>query len=231
MSIINTAIGSYQRLKWRPATHRELAPEWEERFSEWGEGMYTSNIASRNNDLPSKLISRFAGKLSHSIAILHSNDLSSWFTRKQWQNITDSWDAHYGHTKKLNSSITTIVLASADKVGMVYSNFSSYERRELSIRKPPISMDDQLKVAQWLANIHAAEYDYTGFVFWLLYRTCIFFRFLEDPESWMCSENVYIAFKHAANYLLTSVLYPSPDELEAENKDIRIYNTLPKEYQ
>jgi len=231
---INILIGNKLKKSFQPSTYKSL-PDWlYQQFKSKGEGLFYSCIRSKDNDTASKAISSIAkffnkpGKedlpLSHCIAILYSENLKSHFTGEDWSIIQGNWNNYYGGTKLLDDSVKTLVLASADSTGMNYFDFSKYQTRDFSLRKVDLIAPQESKALHFLAAIAPKYYDYTGLVFWWLYKICIWFKFLDDPEALYCSENIYEAFM-CADFKIAAKEEPSPLDIENYNLDLRFFVT------
>jgi len=162
--------------------------------------------------------------LSHSIIIIYSENLQNCFTPSQWELVKERWNYFYGGAVPLDNNIKLLVLASADKAGMDYFSFSQYELREFSLRKANLNIIQQTVVTDFLVAINSKYYDYTGLVFWWLYKLCRFFGFLQDKDSFYCSEQIYEAMKQAGFYC-APVNNPSPLDIENYHLDLRFFVT------
>jgi hypothetical protein len=218
----------------RPAKHRELSYVTYITLKAHGEGIHYCNIKSRDNNFIAIMIGKIAQwfnkksdediSLTHTIPILLSEDLKSWFTEKDWKIVSDNWDKYYGGTKKLDSSIKALVLASADDNGMNFFDFSKYQTREYSLRKLPLTKNKEKKIIKKLVAIESAPYDITGMVFWWLYKLCKWFKFLDDPKSYFCSE-LYEIIKDTTGFKIAEKDNPSPLDIENYRLDLRYYVT------
>lgn len=217
-----------------PRTHRPLSPEIYEIFKSQGEGLHYCNIKSKDNNIIAKAIGKIAQwfnkksdedlSLTHTIAILFSDNLRLWFTDDEWKIIITRWNEYYGHTKGLDGSIKALVLASADEEGMNFFDFSKYQTRDFSLRKLPLGRKKQKLIVNKLVSIKSAPYDVTGLVFWWLYRICSWFKFLEDPDSYFCSE-LYDIVKDTTGFKIANCADPSPLDIENYKIDLRYYVT------
>lgn len=233
-SLINRLIGNWFKGSFRPDSYKPLSDEIYQMFKSKGEGLYYSCIKSEDNNFVSRAIPHITelynkpGKedihLSHCVAIFYSEKLKSHFTPNEWYIITKSWNNFYGNSYPLDDSIKVLVMASADDNGMNYFNFSQYQNRDFSLRKVELPESGKYKVIRFLVSIAPLYYDYTGLVFWWLYRLCSWFKFLDDPESLYCSENMYEAFK-CANFKIADNDEPSPLDIENYNLNLRFYTT------
>ena len=221
-NFINELIRSNRQKVSRPATHKELPDEWRFRFIAWGEGLYYANIQSKNDSLVAKLISRFSKGLTHTIAIIYSNNLQACFTEEDWLRVVLSWNHYYGGTRPLDSTIKVLVLASANEARIDVCDFSVYRKRHLSIRRTSIPSLDVATIIRYLVSRLRNPYDYTGLAGWLLYKTCEFLGFLDDPEADFCSEIVYDGFKKG-NYRIAKEDNPSPANIEEYAKERVVY--------
>lgn len=224
-NFINELIKSNRQKAFRPATHKELPDEWYSRFSTWGEGLYYANIQSKNDSLVARLISKYSKGLTHTIAILHSENLRAYFSEEEWLRVVLSWNFYYGGTRPLDSTIKVLVLASANESRIDVCDFSVYRKRHLSIRRTNITMFGITKIIAYLVSRLRQPYDYTGLAGWLLYKTCAFFGFLDDPEADFCSEIVYDGFKKG-DYLIATSGNPSPANIEDFAKERVVYTDL-----
>ena len=222
---INELIKKNRQKVFRPATHKVLDEVWYTRFKEWGEDLYYTNLQAKNNNIISTLIAKFSKGLSHTIAILYSENLRANFTDDEWMKVVASWNNYYGGTKELDSSIKVLVLASADEASINVFDFSVYQKRQLSIRKSNVSVLDKLRIILYLVSRLRKPYDYTGLAFWLLYKTCELFGFLDDPEADFCSELVYDGFKQG-NCVIAKCANPSPGNIEDCAKDRIVFTNL-----
>lgn len=233
-SLINRLIGNSFKGSFRPDSYKPLSDEIYQMFKSKGEGLYYSCIKSEDNNFVSRAIPHITelynkpGKedihLSHCVAIFYSENLKSHFTPNEWDIITKSWNNFYGNSYPLDDSIKVLVMASADDNGMNYFNFSQYQSRDFSLRKVELPESRKSKVLRFLVSIAPLYYDYTGLVFWWLYRLCSWFKFLDDSESLYCSENMYEAFK-CANFKIADNDEPSPLDIENYNLNLRFYTT------
>ena len=233
-SLINRLIGNRFKGSFRPYSYKPLSDEMYQVFKNKGEGLYYSCIKSEDNNFVSRAIPHITelynkpGKedihLSHCVAIFYSEKLKSHFTPNERYIIKKSWNNFYGNSYPLDDSIKVLVMASADDNGMNYFNFSQYQNRDFSLRKVELPESGKYKVIRFLVSIAPLYYDYTGLVFWWLYRLCSWFKFLDDPESLYCSENMYEAFK-CANFKIADNDEPSPLDIENYNLNLRFYTT------
>jgi len=224
-NIINILIGENRKKAFRPKQHKELTTEWYERFKEWGEGMFYANIQSRENNTVAKLISRVSGGLTHSIAILYAENLKDYFTDDEWITILCSWNNYYGGSKVLDETVKVLVLVSADENGMNCFDFSAYQKRQLSIREAPLLPENIRFVLEYFMSRAFKYYDYTGLFFWLLYKTCEWFGFLDDPDADFCSESIYDGFTKG-ELLIADCDNPSPDDIENYAKERILFSNL-----
>jgi hypothetical protein len=233
-NFINKLTGKIFKDKFRPRLYRPLPDAYYDIFRQFGEGLYYVTIKSSNNNIVSKAISYvtilFTKKedlklaISHCVTVLYSEHLENWFSEEDWKIVKSCWNNYYGNSKQLDSSIKTLVLSSADDNGMNYFDFSQYCLRNFCLRKPSIGEVRQFKVIQFLVSLSPKLYDYTGLVFWWLYKFCSFFNFLQDKESYTCSETIYNAFM-SIDFKTAKKENPSPLDLENYNQQYRIYNT------
>jgi hypothetical protein len=225
INLINKLIAKNRRKVFRPKNHRPLTMEWYIRFRCWGEGLYYANIQSRNNNLVAKIIAKFSKGLTHSIAILYSEDLEKHFTIPEWERIKQNWNHYYGYTKTLDEDIKVLVLASADENGLNFLDFGNYQRRQLSLRKVKIFKMNERRILKYLVSRSKKIYDYTGLIFFWLHKTFKFFGFLDDPEADWCSESIYDAFKKGGIFIADRD-NPSPAEIEDYNERLLLYSNL-----
>ena len=233
-SLINRLIGNWFKDSFRPDSYKRLSDEMYQVFKSKGEGLYYSCLKSEDNTFLSKMIPYIIElynkpekediSLSHCVAIFYSENLKLYFTPNEWNIITKSWNNFYGNAYPLDDSIKVLVMASADDNGMNYFNFSQYQSRDFSLRKVELPESEKSKVLSFLVSIAPLYYDYTGFVFWWLYRLFSWFKFLDDQESLYCSENMYEAFK-CANFKIADNEEPSPLDIENYNMGLRFYVT------
>ena len=218
----------------RPKKYRQVLPKTYEIFKDHKESISYSNIKSKDNNIVATLIGKLAQwfnkksdvdlSLTHTIAILYSDNLKVWFTDEDWEIVTVNWDKYYGGTKKLDSSVKFLVLASADDNGMNFFDFSTYQSRDFSLRTLPLGRKKQKKIIKELVSIESAPYDITGLVFWCLYKICKWFKFLDDPESYFCSE-LYEIIKNTTEFEIAGEDNPSPLDIENHRTDLRYYVT------
>lgn len=220
--------------EFRPKTHRVLSPDTYDIFKKYPEGITYCNIKSKDNNIVAFLIGKTAQwfnkksdvdlSLTHTIAILNSENLKEWFSKEDWEIVTANWDKYYGGTKKLDASIKLLVLASADDNGMNFFDFSVYQGRDFSLRKLPVGKKKTKALISKLVSIESAPYDMTGLVFWCLYKVLKWFKFLDDPESYFCSE-LYGLVKETAGFEIAEEENPSPLDIENYRTDLRYYVT------
>lgn len=224
-NFINELIRSNRQKAFRPLPYKELKPEWRANFIRWGEGLYYSNIQSKNNNLVAKLISKYSKGLTHTIAILYSENLRAWFTAEDWAKVVESWNFFYGNTKELDNTVKILVLASANEAKIAVCAFSHYQKRKLSIRNPKVPTLKAGSIITYFVSRLRKPYDYTGLGGWLLYKTCEFLGFLDDPEADFCSEIVYDGFKKG-DCLIANCDNPSPVNIEDYERGRIVYTDL-----
>lgn len=218
----------------KPRKHVPLTPEMYDLFKSAGEGLHYCNIKSKDNNFVAKLIGKLPQwlneksdvdlGLTHTIAILFSDNLRLWFTDDEWNIVVSRWDSYYGGAKELDSSIKALVLASADEEGMNFFDFSKYQARDFSLRRLPFFNEDQKLIVSKLVSIKSAPYDVTGLAFWCLYTMCGWFNFLDDPDSYFCSE-LYEIIKNITGFKIAKRDNPSPLDIENYRLNLRYYVT------
>ena len=218
----------------KPRKHRPLATDVGNLFKVEGEGLHYCNIKSKDNNFVARLIGKLPQWLNkksdvdlgitHTIAILFSDNLRSWFTDDEWGIVVARWNEYYGGTKELDSSVKALVLASADDDGMNFFDFSKYQTRDFSLRKFPLDEEKQKLIISKLVSIESAPYDVTGLAFWCIYTVCNWFNFLDDPESYFCSE-LYDIVKDLTGFKIAGRDNPSPLDIENYRLDLRYYVT------
>jgi hypothetical protein len=218
---INQKLAEKFKKETKPSAHREMTLESYQRFQSNGEGIYYCNVKGKSNTITAKLIEFFAHKLTHSFAVLFSNDLRSWFTDEQWKKLCDRWNYHYGVTTGIPSTVKALILGSADQDGINIMDYSAYQSREHSIRKAPLNSIQIKKLLEFVCQdkILNANYDYVGLALHLISRK------LQDKTAWYCSELVYDSFM-AIGVKTAKKPYPTPYELECYNKEWIIWSNL-----
>ena len=204
--------------KWKGKTWRPYNANVRKIFEDNGEGLYYSVLKQAGSDIWSKLIAPINKGLTHVVPILYSQNLRSWFSDFEWEFIKYRWGFYYNHARPLDDSITTLVLGSADKEGMNYFDFSTYQSREFSIRKVPdiYGLGYQNAIAKYFVHkgydsgngYFTRPYDATGLAFWPLFRAW------DDPSAYYCSEWVYDGFN---KFKIKTAAKPNPSVWHMEN--------------
>lgn len=204
---INNLLDSYFDNHWEPKTQRALDPEIYNLFKSYGEGLYYVCIKSKNNDIVSKAISFFSGNISHVFPVLYTENPHAWFTDIEISRLNNNWNIYY--KDEVIDFPKILVLASADKNGMNYPNFSTYQRRQFNIRKVNLPIKDQKRIVSWFisAKIFKANYDYTGLAFWWL------FRLMDDEHAYYCSEITQDGLELLGNYKIAKKKNASPTQI------------------
>lgn len=209
LNTLHKFIGSIFRRKWVPKPRYPQSKDMVAWFKQYGEGLYISNMQSASTNIVSKCIRLIAGEETHSIILLYAEDLRSWFTTMEWERLATKYKFYYGSFTDIEEdNIKILVLGSADETGMNYPSFRTYQYRMQSIRKVPLTYDNEMKIVRYLVSpqVMSAEYDYYGLIFWFL-------RIADDERAYFCSEIIEEAFKRV-NLKVSVKSNPSPHELE-----------------
>ena len=190
-------------------------------FKKNGEGLYYS-ICQAEEEGSSHLIGKFCNGLAHTICILYSKNLKSWFTHSQWNKIKIRWIRFYGSLEGLDNC-KTLVIGSADAIGINYCDYSHFQDRPCVMRKVPnelYSKDLQQQVAQWfIEEPYSAIYDFVGIFGNIISNKLI------DKKAYYCCRMVYQGFK-SMNIYIADHNDPKPNHIHEYNKDWIIFNTL-----
>lgn len=231
---INKLVYKHKQKSVKPRNYRPLLPDIYELFKNQGEGVFYSNLKSRENNVVAKAIGKITQcfnkkneediNLTHTVAILYSESLREWFNDEEWGVISTNWYEYYKDAPPLDNSIKLLVLASADADGMNFFNFSHYQLRDFSLRKLPLPKEETIKIVKRLITVEPAPYDATGLIFWPIYKILQFFKFLDDPKSYFCSE-LYDIVKEETGFEIAEGSNPSPLGIENYRLDLRFYVT------
>jgi len=207
LNFINTLIDNYFDNVWTPKSKRVLDSKIYNIFRTYGEGLYYVCIKSKNNDIVSKAINFFSGNISHVFPVLYTETPKEWFTDVELSRLQSNWKIYY--KDKINEFPKILVLASADKNGMNYPDFSTYQERKFNIRKVSLSIKDQKKIVTWFisAPVFKANYDYTGLAFWWL------FKMMDDERAYYCSEVTQDGLELLGNYKIAKKKNASPTQI------------------
>jgi hypothetical protein len=207
---INKRFDKKFKAEWTPKIWRTWWPnDMYELFVSNGEGMYVSILESTDNDFVSKMISLITGKFSHCFHMYYSEDLRSKILDEEYNRIITNWQVYYGfskqeaETKFLETKV--LILASADKIGMDYLDFRAYADRKQSIRKLYTTDVQDIQMLKWYlsADTMNSIYDYVGLAF---------FRIIQDPLAFYCSEIVYDS-ADKFGYKMAKSKRPSPTDI------------------
>jgi len=211
LKIINNKVDNHFDKKWSIEPMLELDPNIYKVFKEHGEGIYYSNIISENNDWVSKGISLISGKYSHSMIILYTENIKELLNEQEYERLISKFKIYYGDSNELKNFVNNtkvFVLGSADNNGMNYLNFSHYQDRRQIISSTPFKSGFISNIVSFMFynSTMNKNYDYTGLLFWWLWRA------LDDERSWYCSEQVYDVFK-IFGYKVAKRKNPSPTQI------------------
>lgn len=211
-NIINEMANRIYSYTWKKKDYFDLQDRWLDFFRENGEGFYYTNLIGLPDDPVSSLITYFSGPFSHSVMLYYSEDIFRKFNVEQRDRIWYKYNDYYknpGPEFPVNDKFDNtkvMVLGSADKIGMNYFDFSSYQNRQQIICKlPDMTPQETRNMLDYLTrkDLMEADYDVTGLVFWAE-------RLADDHKSWYCSELVYDVIKNTTGISITFDENPSP---------------------
>jgi len=209
---INTLFDKKYKVEWIPKDYRDLIPSMYDVFKANGEGVYESILQSTGNDFAAKMIAFFSGKFSHCFHMFYSEDLRGKLTNLEYVRIINNWERYYGiseqEAEEKFQDVKILVLGSADKNGMNYPNYSTYQSRKQCIRKLYTTPQQNIDLLKWYLNptVMSAIYDYTGLTFWWL------FKIFDDERAYYCSEIIKDA-GDKIEYAMCNIDEPSPTQI------------------
>jgi hypothetical protein len=214
---LNLFIDKIEKKKYKPGYRKPLLEGMDQVFEMHGEGLYISCLKSEMNNIVSKAIAAISGPYSHSIMMLHANNIKKLVTDEEWARLKDKYKSYYITSPTddidwLLSTINILVLGSADANGMNYFDFSQYQLRRQVIFKVPCTQEQQQAILRDILSEKSMStiYDFTGLAFWWMKRA------FDDERAWYCSEQVANVFYRNGRPVSRS-LNPSPTQLVQDN--------------
>jgi len=224
-TLLNKLISAWCNKKFKKQTWKPLSKETEEIFQRLGTGILNCNIRSTQSNFISKVIGFFSTyreynksvPISHNVCIYFGDITKLLEGHPVEKSILENRISKYYKNPPLLSEIKALVLCSADDNGMNYFDFSKYQNRDFSLRPLLADYKKQRSITCDFIRQFNKPYDYTGLVFWPLYRIFKFMNIFDDSKSWFCSEvNHEILKRHGIR--LCNKNNPSPADTEYANK-------------
>jgi hypothetical protein len=203
---LNKKISESYKKNHKPKSYIPLLTPFEDLLKKHGEGLYLCCLKADSKDILSKIIGYFSSGYSHCVIFLYSEDLKKWFSELDWLKIEKSLYECYGKNIVFTGDMKTLVVSSADAIGMTCFNFSHYQLRKMTLRKIPANEFQNKLILKFLTNIIGKAYDFTGLLGWLS-------KSGDDKYTYYCSEEVDAACR-LAGILIAPHKDPSPGEIE-----------------